>query len=194
MLVWIICDQKHASCSDRFGSITMRSHSHIALDRPALDTSESLTQIKASVLLENPASSASIVQDDYGLEKGSPLSLLHHDATYVNKRRPMRRSSLVNSSSHHQTPEEIEYRQERRRHASLTFDESTNQVQEIPRYPEESKAYLFYDATELNLMRCDASMRRSGMDPTSFDWRSFRWYLQNRSLRKYIRSYMRRTS
>jgi hypothetical protein len=66
----------------------------------------------------------------------------------------------------------IERRPHRSRSASLTF--GSTQVREIPRYDDESKPALFYDEAELNLMRCEANMKHAGMNPASFDWKSFR--------------------
>jgi hypothetical protein len=88
--------------------------------------------------------------------------------------RPARRSSMASQPGGDDTPEEIDYRIQRRRRASLTFALEATQVIEIPRYDGRLKHVLFYSEAELNLMQCEAKMRSAGIDPQEFDWRSFR--------------------
>lgn len=79
-----------------------------------------------------------------------------------------------------------------RRRGSLSFDDKV-QVITIPRILFEDdydsddeeeeivkkvdlvkKADLFYMQHEINLWRCEEKMRKEGMDPNNFDWRSMR--------------------
>jgi hypothetical protein len=87
-----------------------------------------------------------------------------------------RRSSLLFTPGH-DTLADRERQQERRRRRtnSLSFAPTeSDQIKEIPRYDEETKRELFWGEAELNLMRCEAKMRKAGIDPDEFDWKSLR--------------------
>jgi hypothetical protein len=56
---------------------------------------------------------------------------------------------------------------------ALTFASEINVIV-IPRIDDSMKTTLFYQESEINLWRCELKMRKAGMDPDNFDWRSMR--------------------
>jgi hypothetical protein len=113
-------------------------------------------------------------EPDYGYGTAEPDNANEAPTTPKQPIKSRRRSSLLFTPGHDNPSNNNEKRKLRtKRRASLTFATETI-VKEIPRYDDHTKHEIFWGEGELNLMRCEAKMRKAGMDPEEFDWKSFR--------------------
>jgi hypothetical protein len=108
-----------------------------------------------------------------GKDVASEQHTLPVPLTLAKQKTQRRRSSLLFTPGHDTPGSNQQPRRNQRKRHSLTFCAQV-ETREIPRYSLEETREVFWTEAELNLMQCEANMRKVGMEPEAFDWKSFR--------------------
>ena len=57
---------------------------------------------------------------------------------------------------------------------SIAFKEELEEIFTIPPVDKSRNKELYYQESEIWIMKCDYKMSQAGLDPDNLDWRSFR--------------------